>query len=388
MSMQCRPHGGRAQTACASHNSQVLATGGADGRICLSSLEGKVSAELYPDGEAEFPIRALAFSSRAQYVLSGGGSRTLHLWDISNQRLARVLKGHTAEVNCVAFGRSDVILASGAQNGTILLHNVSQGTRSALRSRSASTSESCTTTVFSPLRGSILGSAFDTGTVRIWDSTEGVDIVSFAKHAGAATGMSFSKRHRSLICSAGVDKTIKFYDINKGCLVSSVAAAAAITCIDFHSDGQTVAVGATNGRVMTYDLRKLASSKGPVLTFNAHASAITSLEFTAVVGAGVRGGAPSGSTKTDSRSIARSFRERMSATESPVAPTPTSRPPASRPGLNVTMGGLNNTIGGGGMTDMTLSGGGDAAWQARSGDRTLMASAADTSIAPVSFAAF
>lgn len=58
--------------------------------------------------------------------------------------------------------------------------------------------------------------------------------------------------------------------------VKSIAVESPLTSIDVKSDGVTVAVGSTRGKVFVYDLRKATA---PINVFNAHRASVQRLKF-------------------------------------------------------------------------------------------------------------
>lgn len=58
--------------------------------------------------------------------------------------------------------------------------------------------------------------------------------------------------------------------------MKSITVESPLTSIDVKSDGVTVTVGSTRGKVFVYDLRKAAS---PISVFSAHRSSVQRLKF-------------------------------------------------------------------------------------------------------------
>jgi protein NEDD1 len=59
-----------------------------------------------------------------------------------------------------------------------------------------------------------------------------------------------------LICSAGLDGKIKFYDIIYGKSVKTIDAKTPLSAISFCPDGHTIATGTIKGKILVFDLKE------------------------------------------------------------------------------------------------------------------------------------
>jgi len=67
------------------------------------------------------------------------------------------------------------------------------------------------------------------------------------KHSKACYGVAFSPTNELLLCSAGLDKKIQFFDIAEKKNVKSISAHEPISCLSFFIDGVTIAAGTLSG---------------------------------------------------------------------------------------------------------------------------------------------
>ncbi|MCK9905163.1 hypothetical protein MXD63_34855, partial [Frankia sp. Cpl3] len=81
---------------------------------------------------------------------------------------SRVLSGHTARVNATTFSPTGTLLATAADDATLRLWNVTTGTSRVLSGHTARVNA----TTFSPT-GALLATAADDATLRLWDTTHG-----------------------------------------------------------------------------------------------------------------------------------------------------------------------------------------------------------------------
>lgn len=67
------------------------------------------------------------------------------------------------------------------------------------------------------------------------------------KHTAAACGVAFSPLNHLLLCSAGLDRRIRFYDTKEKSLVKDIETDEPLTSLSFNTDGFTIAVGTLAG---------------------------------------------------------------------------------------------------------------------------------------------
>lgn len=78
----------------------------------------------------------------------------------------------------------------------------------------------------------------------------------FSSHSNICSGIAFSPVNNLLLCSAGLDSRIYFYDIVEGKQVKKIEVGAALSAISFCADGHTIGVGTEQtGQVIIYDLK-------------------------------------------------------------------------------------------------------------------------------------
>ena len=109
-----------------SPDGKIVATASVDGEIRLwSSRTGFTEKILGTKTELLKDVR-LSFSPNGQRLLSSA-NKNLKLWDLRQSGEAIVLKGHTEEINSVAFSRDGQRIASASQDRSVRLWHIESG---------------------------------------------------------------------------------------------------------------------------------------------------------------------------------------------------------------------------------------------------------------------
>jgi pre-rRNA-processing protein IPI3 len=65
------------------------------------------------------PIKALAANNEGTYLVGGGISGDIYLWEVATGKLLKKWHGHYRSVTCLVFSGDDSLLVSGSQDGSI-----------------------------------------------------------------------------------------------------------------------------------------------------------------------------------------------------------------------------------------------------------------------------
>ena len=203
----------------------------------------------------------LAYSPDGRVLATAGGNHLiLRDGDAASgsfgQTLGPPLIGAGAKLISVAFSPSGGLLAAGDAQGTLLVWDVTAGTR--VRTRADAHGGSIAALAFSP-DGQILASASADGTVRLWDAETGRPAApALEGHSDWVTGVAFAWGGRSLF-SSGRDGRILQWDI------AAIAGGdpeqqSPSTALGRHGGpAWTVAVDSTGARVATGGARPYAA---------------------------------------------------------------------------------------------------------------------------------
>ena len=255
---------------------QLLGSCGDDGCVHIASVAsgGHDTVTLQPD-DSFASATCFSFSSGSGYLSSGAADGIIRVWDTKQRRVLQRFDEHQHRaITCMSFANNDAHLASGNEAGDVLIHGLVTQNLAARLPAQAVSAAACPVNhlEYSRLRKSLLGTAYDDGSVFVWDinATEKPHAAFPSQHKAACTGIAFSPVNHVLFASGSMDGNMIFYDVAQRKIVKSMPTGSPITCMSFHDDGVTVAVGKATGDVAIYDLRSARGNKPLVVLPHAH----------------------------------------------------------------------------------------------------------------------
>jgi WD40 repeat protein len=119
----------------------------------------------------------------------------------------KVLPVEEGPVNVVRFSPDGEVLATGSDDGTVRLWDVSGG---GLREELTGHDQGVLSLAFDP-QSDVLVSGSTDQTVRLWETATGAPITSIAAHAGPVWSVALDPTRR-LLASAGEDGLVRLWD--------------------------------------------------------------------------------------------------------------------------------------------------------------------------------
>lgn len=197
-------------------DSQILASGSADGTIRLWSVRERRSFKTLSEHESW--VLSVAFSPDGKFLASSSADQTIRLWDAIAGECLKTLVGHKGFIWSVAFSLDGRVLASAGEDRTIKLWHVDTGEcYQTLRGH-----ESLVWSVaFQPTddnhgsKNQLLASSSADQTIRLWNAMTGQCIQVLEGHRSAIWSVAFAPDGRTL-ASGSHDETIKLWDVELG----------------------------------------------------------------------------------------------------------------------------------------------------------------------------
>ncbi len=207
--------------------------------------------------------------SRPQPVIRFSPSQPVDITENSNQ--PTTLKGHSSDVNSVAFAPDGVTLASGSDDKMIKLWNLAS--KEEIRTLKGNNQWIWTVT-FSP-DGKTLASGSADNNIKLWNISTGQEIPSLKGHKDGIANVAFSPNGK-ILASGSLDNTIKLWNLSTGKIIRTLKGhSKAVSSIAFSPDGKTLASGSWD---KTIKLWNVATGK-EIRSFVGHSDLVLSVAF-------------------------------------------------------------------------------------------------------------
>ncbi len=195
-------------------------------------------------------VTSVAWSKDGRTLASGAQDNTVKLWDLTGGQAVRTLKGHTQLVRGVAFSSDGQTLASASWDSTVKLWDLAKD----YEIRTLKGHSLAVYAVAFSSDGKHLASASHDKTVRLWDPASGQEQATLVGHTGAVYAVAFSGDGKHL-ASASHDKTVKLWDVAKQQVVHTFQGhEREVFGVALSSDGRTLASASADTTVRLWDV--------------------------------------------------------------------------------------------------------------------------------------
>lgn len=196
---------------------------------------------------------------------------SLWIWNLETGQHETTIK----EVNESSFAwhPQGTRLATTDGNGVLRLFDATDGRDLlSIPAHASDRYKSSVDVAFSP-DGALIATAHFSGAIRLWKSDDGSKVRELTGHSAMITSLSFSKDGRRL-ASGSHDDTARVWEIETGANIATYRGHTSdVRCVAFHPDGQRVASGAGEA-VMLWEIHGMQTDK----FITAHAAAIGTVQ--------------------------------------------------------------------------------------------------------------
>lgn len=176
---------------------------------------------------------------------------TVLLWDVPHRKIHYTLKGHTDKIKALAFTPNGKMLASGGEDRTIRIWDVSTGTQM------LNLPLGKTRALAFSANGKILATTNSPFVIHLWDIENSKQMLSLQGNNGTVEVLAFSPDSK-ILASGGRDGKIRFWDVTTKKQLSIVKGHTTdIKELIFSVDGKTLASGSSDGLVFLWDVENL-----------------------------------------------------------------------------------------------------------------------------------
>jgi len=196
-------------------------------------------------------VLSLAFSQDGKILASGSMDKTIRLWNVATGRLQRTLIGHQKKVLAVTFSPNNELFASGSWDKTIKLWNWQQGKIL----RTFKNHWKINSVNFS-LDGNLLASG-GRGPVKLQEVNTGNKINHFSgAHGNSSINMvAFSPTEQTILASAGDDKTVKIWHLTSEKVLHTLKHSNRVNTLAFSPNGSSLISGSDDKIVKLWHVK-------------------------------------------------------------------------------------------------------------------------------------
>ncbi|MEM8505749.1 MAG: NB-ARC domain-containing protein [Cyanobacteria bacterium P01_D01_bin.1] len=198
-------------------------------------------------------VNAVDFHPSGDWLASAAEDRTVRLWNIADGSCRRTINAHDEMVWSAVFSHDGRLLATGSYDHTAKLWEVETGECIAVL---AGHSEQVLSVTFSP-DDALIASTSSDGSVKIWAVESRRCLQTLTGHSGFISSGTFyplCDRQEPIFVSGGFDHQIKVWAVESGqCLQTLEGHTQTIWSLAFSTDGRRLVSGDENATIKLWD---------------------------------------------------------------------------------------------------------------------------------------
>ena len=218
-----------------------------------------------PPGEGHTDwIRTLTFSPNGCFLATGSEDKTVRLWNLSKGHEVSFPGRHVDWVNALSFSSDSRLLASGSEDGQIKLWDAWNVFTRVANSEVLKISMDSEVSIIGRHENGIsalgfssdnclLASGGQNGTIQLWNVPSNLMFSTLVGHTGQIYALAFLCNDR-ILASGGGDNTIRLWNTSTGQELAVITGhTAPVRTLVFLSDSRILASGGNDGTIFLWD---------------------------------------------------------------------------------------------------------------------------------------
>jgi WD40 repeat protein len=266
--------GGPVYSMALSRSGGALAVGGTGLQVWNPAARALTARATIPDPAPSNLVNAVAISPNGNLIATGYGDGSLQLWRSraghlvplgTPQAASQAPTSFTNQVEFVAFSPDGKVLASGSDDGTVRLWDLTDPARPTPLSVRHDSADAVFSVAFSP-SGRVLAAASADDRVRLWNVTDPARPVRLGGVLGGPTNTAYSVAFSpdgKLLAVGSADRDVRLWDVSNPARPHRIGPTLTgptgyMYSVAFSPGGRRLAAGNTDGSVWLWNVARPA----------------------------------------------------------------------------------------------------------------------------------